>query len=157
MLIVKHWKIRLKCVVWLSFETLLLWNRSASIYDKWYGNILIQSKHIGQKTWIQAAKSGGMQDPVLFLKILTIWDWKMAISPSCLTFCVYMYLYVHTQYPLNFSPLPGRIIAISLHLYIHLLECVMFNAWESWLGSAEKNIFFQKFEPLLWSVFISRK
>lgn len=97
-----------------------------------------------------------MQDPVLFLKILTIWDWKMAISPSCLTFCVYMYLYVHTQYPLNFSPLPGRIMAISLHLYIHLLECVMFNAWESWLGSTEKNIFFQKFEPLLWSVFISR-
>lgn len=100
---------------------------------------------------MQVAKSGGMQGLVLLFKVVIISDWKMAISASSFTFCIYMYLYVHIQHPLNFSPLPGRIIAVSLHLHVHLLECMIHNAWESWLGSTVKTgpFLFQKFEPLL--------
>lgn len=119
----------------LSFESLLLGNRA--LLHMTNGTETFNQSIYGSKI-IQAAKSGGLQGFVLLFKIVTIWDCKMAISSSCLTFCVYTYLYVHTQYPLNFSPLPGRIIALSLHLYIHLLEPVMSSAWESWLSSTQK-------------------
>lgn len=118
----------------------------------------IETFWFNQNTWdricvIQVAKFHGMQGLVLLFKVATIWDWKMTVSPFCLTFCVYMYLYVHTQYPLNFSPLPGRIIAVLLHFYVHLLEHVMCRAWESWLGSTEKTGPFSEIWTLLWSIF----
>lgn len=103
MLIVNcNWKIRLKCVVWLRFESLLLGNWGSSTYDKWYRSILIQSKRIGRV--VQVAKFGGMQGLVLLFKVVTLWDWKMAISPSSSFLRLRVFICTHPVSPKCFSP-----------------------------------------------------
>lgn len=101
-----NWKIRLKCVVWLTisncFESLFLGNWGSSTYDKWYRNILIQSKHIGHVT--QVAKFGGMQGLVLLFKGVTLWDWKMAISPSSSFLCLHVFICTCPISPKCLSP-----------------------------------------------------